>query len=180
MVNYKIIASTMVLGVTGIESFCQPRKTPLHRARATSLEAVGSNKNKSDVKSKTSKEGAGSWRAKAKEFLKQDNIDASDMKLNIAFVTGNAMKQKEINLILSQHGATAGLDGESYVNLRILDVDLPEIQGECVEYFCTTLEKIQLLTSSASVLFVEINTGTFVSGVRWNSILDAFKISYLI
>ena len=55
--------------------------------------------------------------------------DVSDRKLNIAFVTGNAMKQKEINLILSKYGTT-DVNGESYVNLRILDVDLPEIQGE--------------------------------------------------
>ncbi|EED95424.1 hypothetical protein THAPSDRAFT_261492, partial [Thalassiosira pseudonana CCMP1335] len=43
----------------------------------------------------------------------------------IAFVTGNVMKQREINTILANH--------ESYVNLRILDVDLPEIQGEYVD-----------------------------------------------
>ena len=39
------------------------------------------------------------------------------------------MKQREINLILSKNAATSA-DGESLVNLRILDVDLPEIQGE--------------------------------------------------
>ena len=74
--------------------------------------------------------GSGSWRTKAKEFLKdaaKDGDDNTDKKLNIAFVTGNAMKQREINTILSNHGATSE-DGESYVNLRILDVDLPEIQ----------------------------------------------------
>ena len=76
--------------------------------------------------------GAGAWRDKAKEFKKNANAfveDDSDRMLNIAFVTGNAMKQKEINAILSNHGATSS-DGSSFVNLRILDVDLPEIQGE--------------------------------------------------
>lgn len=72
--------------------------------------------------------GAGSWRTKAKEFLNSKNGDDVDKKLNIAFVTGNAMKQREINTILSNHGATSIKDGESFVNLRILDVDLPEIQ----------------------------------------------------
>ena len=73
--------------------------------------------------------GAGSWRAKAKDFLNDTTKIGGDMdkKLNIAFVTGNAMKQREINTILSKHGATSAA-GESFVNLRILDVDLPEIQ----------------------------------------------------
>ncbi len=47
----------------------------------------------------------------------------------ISLQTGNAMKQREINMILSKNAATSA-DGESLVNLRILDVDLPEIQGE--------------------------------------------------
>ena len=84
--------------------------------------------------------GAGSWRAKAKDFQKSSGSfdgDSVDRKLNIAFVTGNAMKQKEINMILSHHGATSDHDGESFVNLRILDVDLPEIQGEM--FFSYTL-----------------------------------------
>jgi hypothetical protein len=103
----------------------------LHRdsIKPTILQAADSQQKANDNKT-DSKGGAGSWRAKAKEFLKKGDVDASDMKLNIAFVTGNAMKQKEINLILSRNGATADGDGESYVNLRILDVDLPEIQGE--------------------------------------------------
>ena len=71
--------------------------------------------------------GAGSWRTKTKEFLSSKSGDDVDKKLNIAFVTGNAMKQREINTILANHGATSA-DGESFVNLRILDVDLPEIQ----------------------------------------------------
>jgi len=41
------------------------------------------------------------------------------------------MKQREINMILSKNAATSA-DGESLVNLRILDVDLPEIQGESI------------------------------------------------
>jgi len=72
--------------------------------------------------------GAGSWRTKAKEFLNSKDGDDVDKKLNIAFVTGNAMKQREINTILSSHGDTSAGSGESFVNLRILDVDLPEIQ----------------------------------------------------
>jgi inosine triphosphate pyrophosphatase len=72
--------------------------------------------------------GAGSWRTKAKEFLDSNNGEDVEKKLNIAFVTGNAMKQREINTILSKYGATSIKDGESFVNLRILDVDLPEIQ----------------------------------------------------
>ncbi len=39
------------------------------------------------------------------------------------------MKQREINMILSKNAATS-FDGESLINLRILDVDLPEIQGK--------------------------------------------------
>jgi len=77
-------------------------------------------------------DGAGSWRSKAKDY--QANGDRSTLRtleerkrLNIAFVTGNAMKQREINIILSNNAATSA-DGESLVNLRILDVDLPEIQ----------------------------------------------------
>lgn len=77
-----------------------------------------------------SSEGAGSWRSKAKQFQESRSFSAEDKDrmLNIAFVTGNAMKQREINLILSSHGATSS-GGNSFVNLRILDVDLPEIQG---------------------------------------------------
>ncbi|KAL7500555.1 hypothetical protein ACHAWT_008376 [Skeletonema menzelii] len=71
--------------------------------------------------------GAGSWRSKAKEFLNSENGEDVKKKLNIAFVTGNAMKQREINTILSNQNATSA-GGESFVNLRILDVDLPEIQ----------------------------------------------------
>mmetsp|Transcript_9016 Transcript_9016/g.19063 ORF Transcript_9016/g.19063 Transcript_9016/m.19063 type:complete len:283 (+) Transcript_9016:52-900(+) len=76
-----------------------------------------------------SSEGAGSWRSKTKQFQESRSFSAEDKDrmLNIAFVTGNAMKQREINLILSSHGATSS-DGNSFVNLRILDVDLPEIQ----------------------------------------------------
>lgn len=78
-------------------------------------------------------DGAGSWRSKAKDY-QANNGDSNTLRtlkerkrLNIAFVTGNAMKQREINIILSNNAATSA-DGESLVNLRILDVDLPEIQ----------------------------------------------------
>jgi len=71
--------------------------------------------------------GAGAWREKSKEFLSNPDEFDAEKKLNIAFVTGNAMKQKEINLILSNNAATSN-KGESFIDLRILDVDLPEIQ----------------------------------------------------
>lgn len=71
-------------------------------------------------------DGAGSWRSKAKEFKDKPEGWDDSKKLNIAFVTGNAMKQREINLILSNNAATSSHDGESFVNLKILDVDLPE------------------------------------------------------
>ena len=70
--------------------------------------------------------GAGSWRSKAKQFKDKPEGWDDSKKLNIAFVTGNAMKQREINLILSNNAATSSHDGESFVNLKILDVDLPE------------------------------------------------------
>lgn len=49
-------------------------------------------------------------------------------QLSIAFVTGNEMKAAEMEMILAKHGATSTNDGESMVNLRVLKVDLPEIQ----------------------------------------------------
>ena len=50
-------------------------------------------------------------------------------QLNIAFVTGNQMKVREMEMILEEEKATKGPDpGTSLVNLRILNVDLPEIQ----------------------------------------------------
>jgi hypothetical protein len=45
------------------------------------------------------------------------------------------MKQREINMILSKNAATS-VDGESLINLRILDVDLPEIQGNLLIVSC--------------------------------------------
>jgi inosine triphosphate pyrophosphatase len=76
-------------------------------------------------------DGAGSWRSKAKDYQAKNSSTLRTLeerkRLNIAFVTGNAMKQREINIILSNNAATSA-DGESLVNLRILDVDLPEIQ----------------------------------------------------
>lgn len=84
-----------------------------------------------DIGSTIITDGAGSWRSKAKDYqangdIKQHTLEERK-RLNIAFVTGNAMKQREINIILSNNAATSA-DGESLVNLRILDVDLPEIQ----------------------------------------------------
>ena len=50
-------------------------------------------------------------------------------QLRISFVTGNAMKAKEMNRILADHGATRGPTPEtSMVDLNVLNVDLPEIQ----------------------------------------------------
>lgn len=50
-------------------------------------------------------------------------------QLKITFCSGNAMKAKEVNSILADHGATRGPDGgHSLVDLQVLTVDLPEIQ----------------------------------------------------
>lgn len=94
------------------------------RQRPTFLRAAAK-----DEKGDVSKGGAGSWREKAKNFEKDGEVEvSSDAMLNIAFVTGNAMKAQEIDLILSNHGATSSDEKKSFVNLRLLDVDLPEIQ----------------------------------------------------
>ncbi|KAL3772100.1 hypothetical protein ACHAW5_004938 [Stephanodiscus triporus] len=78
---------------------------------------------KDDIDVGSSSGGAGSWRSKAKEFQENPTKSFGRKRLNIAFVTGNAMKQKEINLILSNNAATSD-GGESFVNLRILDVEI--------------------------------------------------------
>ena len=50
-------------------------------------------------------------------------------QLKITFVTGNAMKARELNLILAEEQATKGPSPEtSLVDLKIVNVDLPEIQ----------------------------------------------------
>ena len=51
-------------------------------------------------------------------------------QLNIAFVTGNAMKVREVEMILSEHGAlnNSTHPNGGLVNLRVVNVDLPEIQ----------------------------------------------------
>ncbi|KAL3935344.1 MAG: hypothetical protein SGBAC_009115 [Bacillariaceae sp.] len=50
-------------------------------------------------------------------------------QLNIAFVTGNAMKVREVEMILSEQSSTNGTHPEAgLVNLRVVNVDLPEIQ----------------------------------------------------
>uniref|UniRef100_A0A6V2NI74 XTP/dITP diphosphatase n=1 Tax=Ditylum brightwellii TaxID=49249 RepID=A0A6V2NI74_9STRA len=55
-------------------------------------------------------------------------------QLNIAFVTGNEMKKKEMQMILTSHGATRGPDeNTSLVKLRSVNVDLPEIQEVSTE-----------------------------------------------
>lgn len=69
----------------------------------------------------------------------QNTVDDDDVnghneeypQLKIAFVTGNEMKAREMRMILAEHGATKGPDPEiSMVDLRVLNVDLPEIQGK--------------------------------------------------
>lgn len=60
--------------------------------------------------------------------------EGSFNQLNISFVTGNDMKAREMNKILAEHGATKGPDPEtSLVNLKVLNVDLPEIQEVSTE-----------------------------------------------
>ena len=55
--------------------------------------------------------------------------NAVNKQLNIAFVTGNSMKVREVEMILAENGATNGTHPESgLVKLRIINVDLPEIQ----------------------------------------------------
>lgn len=50
-------------------------------------------------------------------------------QLNVAFVTGNQMKVREIEMILADMGAIDPENPEeSLVNLRVVQVDLPEIQ----------------------------------------------------
>ena len=63
------------------------------------------------------------------------NDDSSSFnQLKIAFVTGNDMKAKEMNLILAKHMATKGPNNEtSLVDLKVLNVDLPEIQEVSTE-----------------------------------------------
>lgn len=61
-------------------------------------------------------------------------------QLNIAFVTGNKMKAREMDLILSSATSYCrdtdnceDSDGDSLVKLRLLNVDLPEIQESNTE-----------------------------------------------
>mmetsp|Transcript_40024 Transcript_40024/g.58879 ORF Transcript_40024/g.58879 Transcript_40024/m.58879 type:complete len:277 (-) Transcript_40024:179-1009(-) len=58
-----------------------------------------------------------------------------NQQLQIAFVTGNEMKSREMQLILEEHGATAAKNEVSppLVNIRLLKVDLPEIQEVSTE-----------------------------------------------
>jgi hypothetical protein len=59
-----------------------------------------------------------------------DNEDVNEFnQLKISFVTGNEMKARELNLILAEEQATKGPNPEtSLVDLKIVNVDLPEIQ----------------------------------------------------
>ena len=55
--------------------------------------------------------------------------DQEFQQLKISFVTGNEMKRREVNTILNSCGATKGPTPDtSLVDLRLLNVDLPEIQ----------------------------------------------------
>ena len=106
MISCKIVVASAVVFVADVVQCFYCHHAPLRRK--TSLQVADSDSVGKDENEAASKGGAGSWRAKAKEFLKDDGTkaDVSDRKLNIAFVTGNAMKQKEINLILSKYGTT--------------------------------------------------------------------------
>eukprot|EP00980_Cylindrotheca_fusiformis_P004511 scaffold961_cov122-Cylindrotheca_fusiformis.AAC.19 len=54
---------------------------------------------------------------------------AVNNQLRIAFVTGNQMKVREVEMILAENGATNGTDPDAgLVQLRVVNVDLPEIQ----------------------------------------------------
>lgn len=55
--------------------------------------------------------------------------NAVNQQLRISFVTGNAMKARELNMILAEYGATKGPTPEqSMVDINVLSVSLPEIQ----------------------------------------------------
>jgi hypothetical protein len=70
-------------------------------------------------------------------------------QLKITFVTGNAMKAKEMNRILADHGATRGPTPESsLVHLNVLNVDLPEIQE--VDTIAIAKDKVLLATQLAN------------------------------
>jgi len=65
----------------------------------------------------------------AKSRVEETEQDESFQQLEISFVTGNSMKAREVDMILRDHGATKGPNPEtSLVKLRMLNVDLPEIQ----------------------------------------------------
>lgn len=65
--------------------------------------------------------------AEVNEATNGDGIGFNQLK--ISFVTGNKMKATELNLILAEEQATRGPNPEtSLVDLKIVNVDLPEIQ----------------------------------------------------
>lgn len=74
---------------------------------------------------------------------------ANCRQLKITFVTGNAMKTREMNRILADHGATKGPTPEtSMVDLNVLNVDLPEIQE--VDTIAIAKDKVLLATQLAN------------------------------
>mmetsp|Transcript_11784 Transcript_11784/g.32646 ORF Transcript_11784/g.32646 Transcript_11784/m.32646 type:complete len:354 (+) Transcript_11784:1417-2478(+) len=55
--------------------------------------------------------------------------DDGTQQLKVTFVTGNSMKVHEVQRILAEHAATRGpTPEESMIDLRIVNVDLPELQ----------------------------------------------------
>jgi|EP00979_Chaetoceros_neogracilis_P011754 inosine triphosphate pyrophosphatase len=63
-----------------------------------------------------------------------DDAQSQFNQLKISFVTGNEMKAREMSMILAEHGATKGPNPEtSLVDLRVVNVDLPEIQEVSTE-----------------------------------------------
>lgn len=69
--------------------------------------------------------------SQGRSSLQAENAESGSEfnQLKITFVTGNEMKAREMNMILNDHGATKGpCPDTSLVKLRLLDVDLPEIQ----------------------------------------------------
>jgi hypothetical protein len=106
---------------------------------ATSL-AITSNSNNWSVVAFSTPNSRKIQKSNRPSFLKSQDNDTNGVnfaneridnfnQLKIAFVTGNEMKAKEVNLILAEEQATKGPTPEtSLVDLKIVNVDLPEIQ----------------------------------------------------
>ncbi len=74
-------------------------------------------------------EGTNGLQTKDDDINSSNSVDDTFNQLKISFVTGNAMKAKELNMILAEEQGTKGPTPEkSFVDLKIVDVDLPEIQ----------------------------------------------------